>query len=104
MHYQSREDYRDKVDNRYARNDQIKLIQRKAEHCDYREDDWPAKSEAELLQHYIEAPNIAGVRDKYRERYGPGTTHDDCKLIKSRIYKALRAAIRKLKSLSIEHR
>jgi hypothetical protein len=34
----------------------------------------------------------------FREEYGPGTEFDDCKLIKSRLNKALRAAIRKVKT------
>jgi hypothetical protein len=57
-----------------------------------------------VLQFYKTERNIAKVRDKYREEYGPGTQFEDCKNIKSRLNKAFRAAIRKVKALAGETR
>lgn len=52
-----------------------------------------------MLEFYRKERVIVNVRDKYREKYGAFSSFEDCKLIKSRLFKVLRQAIRKLKSV-----
>jgi hypothetical protein len=88
-----------------GRKTQMKNPMRSYEQSEAIEDEsWNLQNSYQLLHFYIETRNIAGVRDRYRNIYGTDSAFEDCRVIKSKLNKCIRAAIRKLKSVAVDMR